>query len=345
MAPMPASKRRKSELLKRGDGDDLPQKSQENPSTHLLPKLDASLFPTSVPDYDWCWMDGKSYCTPVLNQHVPQYCGSCWAHGATSALADRIKIARGGIGPDIQLSVQHVLNCANEADVFFGMGTCYGGYSLSVYNWLWVLSRTTGTGISYTPQNPYMACSSDSRYGFCPYWNWQCTSLNIAKTCGTFPEYGGTCVGLSKFPNATISEFAFITGADAMMTEIYHRGPIQCGVDANYLVAYTGGLITNTPGDAVDHIVSVTGWGTDEETGVQYWWMRNSWGDSWGEMGFARVEFGSLLLESECAYAIVGTFTDTSNQVDHAYEDGSNYAMDTWDQSLLCPDEKPWTPP
>ena len=37
-----------------------------------------------------------------------RYCGSCWAHGAISALGDRIKIARKAKGTDIQLSVQHM---------------------------------------------------------------------------------------------------------------------------------------------------------------------------------------------------------------------------------------------
>lgn len=196
-------------------------------------------------------------------EHIPQYCGSCWAHGFASSLADRIKIARKGALPDIDLSVQHMLYCGNA-------GSCYGGSVHGPFQWM------TTNVLAYETANPYIACSSDSKEGFCGGLTYGCAAINQARSCGTFAASGGSCVGLSVYPNATLSSYGSVTGAAAMQAEIYARGPISCGVDAQPLLTYTSGII-NLPGGGIDHVISVVGWGNDPQAG-NYWIMRNSWG-------------------------------------------------------------------
>lgn len=45
-----------------------------------------------------------------------------------SAFADRIKIARNGEGPDINLSIQYILNCGGGT-----AGSCHGGSHTGTY--------------------------------------------------------------------------------------------------------------------------------------------------------------------------------------------------------------------
>jgi cathepsin X len=266
-------------------------------------------------EFTWCDKDGVNYCTMNRNQHIPQYCGSCWAHGTSSALADRIKIARGAKGIDINPSIQHILNCGD-------VGTCYGGSIDGVYQWLHKVSKT-GTGISYETAQPYLACSSDSKEGFCGHVDTTCKAANVARTCGSFDKEGGDCTGLDAFPNVTISDYGSISGAEAMMKEIYSRGPIACGIDAGPILNYEKGIVSKASEDT-DHVVSVVGWGNDDTEGM-YWIVRNSWGEYWGEMGYIRVGKGALNLEDQCSWAVIQDYTapEKMNQI-HCHEGGDN---------------------
>ncbi|CAN0486448.1 unnamed protein product [Discosporangium mesarthrocarpum] len=40
------------------------------------------------------------------------------------------------------------------------------------------------------------------------------------------------------------------------------------------------------------HAVKIIGWGTDEESGKDYWLVVNSWNNSWGEEGLFRIVRG-----------------------------------------------------
>ena len=75
----------------------------------------------------WGRANGTNYLTMQRNQHIPVYCGSCWAFAATSALSDRIKIQRKAAWPDINLSPQVLISCDTVAE------GCYGGDPKQAY--------------------------------------------------------------------------------------------------------------------------------------------------------------------------------------------------------------------
>lgn len=85
----------------------------------------------TLPD-QWIWnnVNNTNYLTNLKNQHIPQYCGSCWAQAATSSLSDRIKIARRAQWPDVNISPQQVISCSMNDD------GCHGGEALSAYQYM-----------------------------------------------------------------------------------------------------------------------------------------------------------------------------------------------------------------
>jgi Papain family cysteine protease len=123
------------------------------------------------------------------------------------------------------------------------------------------------------------------------------------------------------------------------------RNQVAATINAEPIVEYKGGVFTDEQySQETNHIISIVGWGTDEDTNTEYWIIRNSWyvhfgttrasvsclcvgmsltpsrclcalsrsrGQYWGEMGYMRLATGKNLLgiEGEVAWATPGSFT------------------------------------
>ena len=70
-----------------------------------------------------------------------------------------------------------------------------------------------------------------------------------------------------------------------MITEFVVAVAIEAENDFFY--GYKGGIITTGCGTKLDHAVTAVGYGT--ENGQDYIIIKNSWGTSWGESGYARI--------------------------------------------------------
>ena len=99
-----------------------------------------------------------------------------------------------------------------------------------------------------------------------------------------------------------------------MMSEIYHRGPIACGISVtdDLYKHYTGGVFYDkTNASMIDHDISVVGYGVDKPTGLKYWLIRNSWGTYWVSFHFmGKTIYACMTLMSSIFYV---TFNFTLN--------------------------------
>lgn len=89
------------------------------------------LFNSHLPEnFTWSNVNGTDFLTQVKNQHIPQYCGSCWAQSAASTLSDRIKVMRNAQWPDIIISAQVLVSCDDYSN------GCHGGSTKNAFKWI-----------------------------------------------------------------------------------------------------------------------------------------------------------------------------------------------------------------
>lgn len=269
---------------------------QTTPLPHTLRARDA--LPAAI---DWRSVNGTNFATPDMNQFVPEYCGACWAHAAAAALSDRIKIARGARWPDVLLSRQVLLNCLDVRRSAY-MSSCNGGDPYTAYDYIAKHAIPDETCAAYVAGDQV------------------CTAAHICKGLdgtaqATYPKYSALEYGAYACePNQTTPDgrecrdAARIAAMEhRMMAEVALRGPIACctACGAGFDDFAGGGVYEPDDRWACDHIVSVSGYGADED-GQPYWLVRNSFGRYWGDQGWYKLPRGrnAAGIEQYCAWAV-----------------------------------------
>ena len=184
-------------------------------------------------------------------------CGSCWAFSSMHALADRLAVGGSsgyyGSYSSQALSPQHVMECCNYR-------YCSGcnGATDNAAGFEFVKKHYT----VYDSCRPY-----DGSYRYC--WR-NCPPVSI-------PFRG----------------YQRLSNNQEDIKVALQSGPVIATMQTySDLWVYRYGIYQHTEGNFVSiHSVEIVGYGT--ESGRDYWVIKNSWGQDWGERGYFRIIRGT----------------------------------------------------
>jgi cathepsin L len=182
-------------------------------------------------------------------------CGSCWSFSAAGSMEGGYFLKTGNL---VNFAEQELVSCDTLCQ------GCNGGWMNDAFQWV----MNTG-GIQSATTTPY--------------------------TSGT-TEQSGTCQGTGNaVPGSAPSSYTNVQpGSVSALMDAVAQQPVSIAIQANQQAFqyYNGGVITANCGTELDHGVLIVGYGTTSG-GTDYWKVKNSWGTTWGEDGYVRIERSS----------------------------------------------------
>jgi cathepsin L len=196
-------------------------------------------------------------------------CGSCWSFSSTGSLEGAWEIATGKLE---SLSEQQLVDCSKKE----GNQGCNGGLMDNAFTY-W---KTAGV----------------------------CTEESYPYTAKGDPTCKASSCKLA-IPEGGVVGFKDVDKDDTKsLMEAVAKGPVSIAIEADKgaFQFYKTGVLSATCGTQLDHGVLLVGYGT--ENGKDYWKVKNSWGEVWGEKGYILLGRGKstdkpdgCIAEPECA--------------------------------------------
>ncbi|XP_018419035.1 PREDICTED: zingipain-2-like [Nanorana parkeri] len=222
----------------------------------LSPKGKRGIMPTNFPVRAY----SKSVDTPesvdwrdskcVTHVKNQGLCGSCWAFATVGVVEARNCIKTSEL---VELSEQQLVDCDNTND------GCCGGDPAHAMDYVTRNGMMKATDYEYA-----------DKQAACFYKPANSLTFNVSKYYNMF-------------------------GEDNMATSVALDGPIAVSLDASEdFQLYEHGVFLGECSEELNHAVIIVGYGTEyveeEEENVDYWIVKNSWGDDWGDNGYIKMK-------------------------------------------------------
>jgi len=174
-------------------------------------------------------------------------------------------------------------------------GMCGGDYAFAGAGAVNSLHAIFGNGLADVSEQQLLDCSSAYGGKGCPggslHTAFDYIAANGATTRDAYPTTGTS--GECKINGGAIkiSGYTDIPKGDCGALEAaVARQPVMAVINGESLNDYSGGILSSNATDLnLDHAVLVVGYTPD------YWLVQNSWGSSWGEQGYVRLQRGDRI--------------------------------------------------